>query len=138
MTDYLLVKTINNYVKINLNMAEANEDTNAAYAPTYITETDGLPVPGGIYGKEIHSTIAVQINEAQLFLNLIVKSQDPVQYLLLARTLAPMTVLVKVRGEGRVKMLLRVASYEADPFITPKPPINGKFLLMIQKNHHQS
>ena len=108
-------------------------DAEAAYAPTYIVETDGLPVPEGVYGKEIHSTksIAVQINEAQLFLDLI-KTQDPIQYSQLTKTSAPMPVLVKVPGEGRDKMLLGVAPYEADPFITPKPTINGKFLAALK------
>ena len=82
----------------------------------------GLPAPEGVYGKKIHSTksIAVQINEAQLFLDLI-KTQDPVQY----------SQLTKTRNEGRVKkMLLGLAPYEADLFITPKPPIDGKFLAL--------
>ena len=108
-------------------------DADAAYAPSYYDETNGLPAPEGVYGKEIHSTksIAVQINEAQLFLDLI-KTQDPIQYSQLTKTSAPMPVLVKVPGEGRDKMLLGVAPYEADPFITPKPTINGKFLAALK------
>ena len=110
-------------------------DADAAYAPSYCYgETIGLPAPEGVHGKEIHSTksIAVQINEAQLFLDLI-KTQDPIQYSQLTKTSAPSmpVLLVKVPpGEGRVKMLLGVAPYEADLFITPKPPIDGKFLAL--------
>ena len=109
----------------------ADADANTAYAPTYYDETVSLPAAEGVYGKEIHSTkpIAVQITEAQLFLDLI-KTQNPTQYAQLAKTSAPMPVLVKVPGEGRVKMLLGVAPYEADPFITPKPTIDGKFLAL--------
>ena len=85
-------------------------DADAAYAPTYYVETDGLLAPEGVYGKELHSTksIAVQINEAQLFFDLS-KTQDPIQYSQLTKTSAPMPVLVKVPNEGRVKMLLRLA-----------------------------
>ena len=112
-------------------MADATDATTTAYAPTYFDETAGLPAAEGVYGKEIHSTkpIAVQITEAQLFLDLI-KTQDQTQYAQLAKTSAPMPVLVKVPGEGRVKMLLGVAPYEADPFITPRPTIDGKFLAL--------
>ena len=100
-------------------------DADGAYVPTYIADTDGLLVPEGVYSKEIHSTksIAVQINEAQLFLDLI-------KYLQLTKTSAPMPVLLKVPGESRVKMLLGVAPYAADLFITPKPPIDGKLLAL--------
>ena len=88
-------------------------DANAAYAPSYYDEMVGLPAPEGVYSKEIHSTksIAVQINEPQLFLDLI-KTQDPVQYSQLAKTSASMPFLVKVPGEGsRVKMLLGLEPY---------------------------
>ena len=84
------------------------------------------------YGKELHSTksIADQITEAQLLLDLL-KTQDPLQYSQLARTSAPMPVLVKVvPGEGRVKLMLVLAPYEADPFITPKPSVDGKFMTL--------
>ena len=58
-------------------MADAADATNTAYAPTNIDENVGLPAAEGVYGKEIHSTksIAVQITEAKLFLDLI-KTQD--------------------------------------------------------------
>ena len=104
-------------------------DADAAYAPTYYVETDGLLAPEGVYGKELHSTksIAVQINEAQLFFDLS-KTQDPIQYSQLTKTSAPMPpVLVKVPNEGRVKMLLGLVPYEADPFITPKPQLMANF-----------
>ena len=106
-------------------------DANTAYTPTYYDETVSLLAAEGVYGKEIHSTkpIAVQITEAQLLLDLI-KKQDPTQYAQLAKTAAPMPVLVKVPGECRVKMLLGIAPYKADPYITPKPTINGKFLAL--------
>ena len=103
----------------------------APYTPHYYDETVGLPAPEGLYGKDLHSTkgIADQITEAQLLLDLL-KTQDPLQYSQLARTSAPMPVLVKVPGEGRVKLMLGLAPYEADPFITPKPSVDGKFMAL--------
>ena len=85
----------------------------------------------GVYGTELHSnkSIATQINEAKLLFDLI-QTQDPIQYANLTHTSAPMPVLVKVPGEGRVKMLLGLAQYKADPFVNPKPPIDGKYLAL--------
>jgi len=35
-------------------------DADAAYAPSYYDETNGLPAPEGVYGnKEIHSTKSI-------------------------------------------------------------------------------
>ena len=94
----------------------------------------------GVYGTELHSnkSIAMQINEAKLLFDLI-QTQDPIQYTNLTHTSAPMPVLVKVPGEGRVKMLLGLAQYKADPFVNPKPPIDGNTwaygrISMIQRN----
>ena len=103
----------------------------AAYTPTYYDEQVGLPAPEGVYGKEVHSTKAgpAQINEARLLLHLI-QSQDPVEYAKLAGTSAPMPVLIKVPGEGRVKMLLGLAPYVADPFLATNSPLDGKFLAL--------
>ena len=103
----------------------------APYTPHYYDETVGLPAPEGLYGKDLHSTkgIADQITEAQLLLDLL-KTQDPLQYSQLTRTSAPMPVLVKVPGEGRVKLMLGLAPHEADPFITPKPSVDGKFMAL--------
>ena len=109
----------------------ADADTNTAYAPTYYDEPVSLLAAEGVYRKEIHSTkpIAVQITEAQLFLDLM-KTQNLFQYVQLVKMVAPMPVLVEVPGEGKVKMLLGVAPYEADLFITPKLTINGNFLTL--------
>ena len=41
-----------------------------------------------------------------------------------------MPVLVKVPGEGRVKMLLGLAEYKADPFVNRNPSIDGKYLAL--------
>jgi len=68
------------------------------YTPSaYYDKTVSLPIPEGVYGTELHSTksIATQITEGQLFLDLI-KAQDPIQYANLTHTSAPMPVLVKV------------------------------------------
>ena len=111
------------------------EDEEAAepvvYTPTYYDETVGLPSPEGVYGKEVHDTKAgpAQVNEARLLLRLI-QNQDPVDYAKLADTSAPMPVLIKVPGEGRVKMLLGLAPYVADPFLATNSPLDGKFLAL--------
>jgi len=107
-------------------------DPPAVYAPTYYDEAVGLPAPEGVYGKKLHSNnnIATQISEAKLLLDLIM-TQDPIQYANLTHTSAPMPVLlIKVLGEGRVKMLLGLAPYKADPFSATTTPIDGKFLAL--------
>jgi hypothetical protein len=57
-------------------------------------------------------------------------TQDPIQYTNLTHTSAPMPVLIKVPGEGRVKMLLRLAPYKADLCLATTTPIDGKFLAL--------
>jgi len=91
----------------------------------------GLPSPEAVYGKEVHSTKIgpAQVNEARLLLCLI-QSQDPVEYAKLADTSAPMPVLIKVPGTGRVRMLLGLAPYVADPFLATNSPLDGKFLAL--------
>ena len=106
-------------------------DENETYTSSYYDEGVGLPAPEGVFGTEIHrsSTVAEQTNEAQLLLDLI-KTQDPIEYSKLTKTAAAMPVLIKVPGEGRVKMLLGLAPYEQDPFLPIQTQINGKFLAL--------
>ena len=106
-------------------------DADATYTPSYYDEVVGLPAPEGVYGTEIHriSTVAEQTNEAQLLLDLI-KTQNPIKYSKLTKTAAAMPVLIKVPGEGRVKMILGLAPYEQDPFLPVQTQINGKILAL--------
>jgi len=106
-------------------------DPPVVYTPTYYDETVGLPAPEGVYGKELHSNKngATQIAKAKLLLDLIM-TQDPIQYANLTHTSAPMPVLIKVPGEGRVKMLLGLSPYKADPFSATTTLIDGKFLAL--------
>ena len=111
-------------------------DADATYTPSYYDEgVVGLPAPEGVYGTEIHSTstIAEHTNEAQLLLDLM-KTQDPLEYSKLTKTSAKMPVLIKVvvPGEGRVKMILRLAPYEQYPFLQVRTQINGKILALLE------
>ena len=106
-------------------------DADATYMPSYYDEVVGLPAPERVYGTEIHSTSTVveQTNKAQNLLELI-KTQNPVEYSKLTKTAAAMPVLIKVPGEGRVKMILGLAPYEQDPFLPVQTQINGKILAL--------
>jgi hypothetical protein len=116
-------------------MAEATNNNNDEYTPSYYNAGDGLPTPEGHFGKHIQSNkpVEVQREEATRMMTFIRTNPSLDKMGALATTTAPTPLLIKSPGNNnKVRCILGFAPVLSDPFMADASPLEGKLLAISQ------